>query len=98
MRVDDKHLEIDGKIMAYDHVFSTDCVQSEVFERVAKPILSGVFEGFNGTIFAYGQTGSGKTHTIFGGNTSESEGIISRSLKYVFANLTKDHKISFSLL
>lgn len=31
MRIDDRHLEVDGKIMAYDHVFSNDCLQSEVF-------------------------------------------------------------------
>ena len=52
--------------MAYDYVFYENCIQEEVFEKVAKPIVSGVFEGYNGTIFAYGQTGSGKTHTIFG--------------------------------
>lgn len=31
---------------------------------MAKPIITGVFDGFNGTIFAYGQTASGKTYTM----------------------------------
>lgn len=66
--------------MTYDHVFAVNSQQEEIFEKIAKPVLSGVFEGYNGTIFAYGQTGSGKTHTIFGGSTAGSEGIISRSL------------------
>lgn len=39
----------------------------QVFERVARPVVLGSMEGFNGTIFAYGQTGSGKTFTITGG-------------------------------
>jgi kinesin family protein 6/9 len=69
-----------------------------VFEKVAKPVISGVLEGYNGTIFAYGQTGSGKTHTIFGGDTKESEGIIIRSIYHIFSNLKKDSWVSMSLL
>jgi len=37
-----------------------------VFEEVAAPVVKGVLEGFNGTIFAYGQTGSGKSFTMEG--------------------------------
>ena len=62
-------MEVDGKVLAYDFIFSTDSKQLEVFEKVAQPVVDNVLNGFNGTIFAYGQTGSGKTHTIFGGNT-----------------------------
>lgn len=40
---------------------------AQVFERVARPVVMGAMEGYNGTIFAYGQTGSGKTFTITGG-------------------------------
>lgn len=57
-----------------------------------------MFEGYNGTIFAYGQTGSGKTHTIFGGDTPNTEGLISRSIQYIFSNLKNDNKVSMSLL
>lgn len=31
----------------------------QVFERVARNVVVGAMDGFNGTIFAYGQTGSG---------------------------------------
>lgn len=34
--------------------------QLQVFERVARPVVTGALQGFNGTIFAYGQTGSGE--------------------------------------
>jgi len=52
-----------------DHVCCTTSTASahQVFERVARPVVKGALDGFNGTIFAYGQTGSGKTFTITGG-------------------------------
>lgn len=70
--------------MAYDHVFPTETQQIEVFEKVAQPVVDNVLNGYNGTIFAYGQTGSGKTHTIFGGTTPESFGLIYRSVYRIF--------------
>ena len=33
--------------------------QETVFNEVAKDVVDGCFEGYNGTIFAYCQTGSG---------------------------------------
>lgn len=35
-----------------------------MFSHTAKPLLNGVLDGFNATVFAYGATGCGKTHTI----------------------------------
>jgi kinesin family protein 6/9 len=43
---------------------STDACKTQVFERVARSVVAGALEGYNGTIFAYGQTGSGKTFTV----------------------------------
>ena len=44
---------------------SSSCtLQYQVFERVARSVVAGALEGYNGTIFAYGQTGSGKTFTV----------------------------------
>lgn len=52
---------------------------------VAKPVVTSVLDGYNGTIFAYGQTGSGKTFTITGGpERYEDRGIIPRVLTYIF--------------
>ena len=48
----------------FDHVFNLESTQKEVYDAAAKPIISSVLDGFDGTIFAYGQTSSGKTHTM----------------------------------
>lgn len=39
----------------YDHIFSADSTQIEIFQTVCIPIINGVLEGYNGTLFAYGQ-------------------------------------------
>ncbi|CAJ1398576.1 unnamed protein product [Effrenium voratum] len=77
---------------AYDHMFQPEASQSDVYCTIAKPIVEGVINGFNGAILAYGQTGSGKTHTMFGPHGAqafvedgemdfESLGIIPRALQ-----------------
>jgi hypothetical protein len=38
----------------FDEVLNQEATQSMVFERTAKPLLPGVLEGYNATIFAYG--------------------------------------------
>lgn len=38
----------------FDHVFRMDASQEDVFEKTAKPLLPGVLDGFNATVFAYG--------------------------------------------
>lgn len=50
----------------YSQVFSPAMGTTEVYNKVGKPIVDGVLDGFNGTIFAYGQTGSGKTYSLLG--------------------------------
>lgn len=47
----------------YDYVFGTKCTQDYVYDRIARPVVTDVLRGFNGTIFAYGQTGTGKLLT-----------------------------------
>lgn len=61
-----------GERNNYSHVYDFDAVfdfnskQEDIYNRVCKPIVDGVLEGYNGTIFAYGQTGTGKTYTMEG--------------------------------
>jgi kinesin family protein 18/19 len=38
----------------YDQVFGPHATQVEVFERTTKPLLDGIFDGYNATVFAYG--------------------------------------------
>jgi hypothetical protein len=67
----------------FNQTFDTGTKQDTVFDAVARPIIDGALEGFNGTIFAYGQTGSGKTFTMTGGQSSFNDrGIIPRTLQY----------------
>ncbi|KAL1210899.1 Kinesin-like protein KIN-10B [Cardamine amara subsp. amara] len=38
----------------------------QIFNREVKPLIQGIFQGFNATVLAYGATGSGKTYTMQG--------------------------------
>lgn len=38
----------------YDNVFGPNVTQQEVFERTTKPLLDGLLDGYNATVFAYG--------------------------------------------
>ena len=51
---------------SFDHVFGPECATHTLYDAVCAEIISGAFEGYNGTIFCYGQTASGKTHTMVG--------------------------------
>ena len=50
---------------------------------MAGPIVGGVMQGFNGTIFAYGQTASGKTFTMMGNDFYP--GIVPLAIEDIFA-------------
>jgi len=72
---------------AFDHVFGPETPQTIVYDKVARPVLTGLMDGFNGTIFAYGQTSSGKTFTMEGPevvDTDEKKGIIPRMMGHLF--------------
>ncbi|WVW83912.1 hypothetical protein I302_105934 [Kwoniella bestiolae CBS 10118] len=76
----------------FDQVFTMEASQEEVFERTAKPLLAGVLDGYNATVFAYGATGCGKTHTISG--TEDEPGIIVRTMRELF-DLVEDTKLQY---
>lgn len=70
----------------FDKVFTPQSSQEAVYNFAAKPIVEGVMQGFNGTVFAYGQTSSGKTFTMSGPDLEDpiSMGIIPRMVNTVF--------------
>jgi kinesin family protein 11 len=82
------------KTYTFDHVFDEYVDQVGVFDRVARPVVDEVVQGFNCTIFAYGQTGTGKTFTIegalpaAGSQLSANAGIIPRSVGAIFSHLS----------
>ncbi|KAF8529003.1 P-loop containing nucleoside triphosphate hydrolase protein [Hysterangium stoloniferum] len=73
----------------FDRVFDMDAQQGDVFEETTKPLLGGLFDGYNATVFAYGATGCGKTHTISG--TDSDPGIIYLTMAELF-QLIEDKK------
>ncbi|KAK4683985.1 hypothetical protein P7C73_g6222, partial [Tremellales sp. Uapishka_1] len=72
----------------FDQVMGMETTQEDVFEKTTKPLLAGVLEGFNATVFAYGATGCGKTHTISG--SPEDPGVIIRTMEWLFENIEEN--------
>ncbi|KNC98531.1 uncharacterized protein SPPG_06224 [Spizellomyces punctatus DAOM BR117] len=66
----------------FDRVFNETATQQEVYEGTAQPLIDGVLNGYNATVFAYGATGCGKTHTITG--TPQDPGIIFLTMRELF--------------
>ncbi|CAB3988874.1 kinesin KIF15 isoform X1 [Paramuricea clavata] len=85
------------KVFTYDQVADPNTTQEEVFTYVAKKIIDGCLEGYNGTIFAYGQTGSGKTFTMLGPVEQDSfdhelRGVIPRGFEYLFNLINRERE------
>ncbi|KAF7971775.1 hypothetical protein HWV62_19959 [Athelia sp. TMB] len=73
------------KRFMFDRVFGHDARQEDVFAVTSQPLLKGLFEGYNATVFAYGATGCGKTHTISG--TESDPGIIYLTMADLFQRI-----------
>lgn len=78
----------------FDKTFNESVSTTEVYDCVAKDIVSSVVSGLNGTIFAYGQTSSGKTYTMQGaGSIKEGSasggGIVHMAASDIFNNISK---------
>jgi len=52
------------KVFTFDGAYDGDATNDQLYLDIAFPLVEGVTEGYNGTIFAYGQTGGGKTFTM----------------------------------
>ncbi|XP_024013548.1 kinesin-like protein KIN-UC isoform X2 [Eutrema salsugineum] len=72
----------------FDEVFTDTSSQKRVYEGVAKPVVEGVLNGYNGTIMAYGQTGTGKTYTVgkIGKDDAAERGIMVRALEDILVS------------
>ncbi|KAL4266421.1 TRAFAC class myosin-kinesin ATPase superfamily protein [Pleurotus pulmonarius] len=69
----------------FDKVFGHSTSQSDVYGATARPLLKGLLDGYNATVFAYGATGCGKTHTISG--TDTDPGIIYLTMADLFQRI-----------
>ncbi|KAH7887977.1 P-loop containing nucleoside triphosphate hydrolase protein [Phlebopus sp. FC_14] len=73
------------KRFMFDRVFDGEARQDEVYAATAKPLLNGLLDGYNATVFAYGATGCGKTHTISG--TEGDPGVIYLAMSDLFQRI-----------
>ncbi|CAK58893.1 unnamed protein product (macronuclear) [Paramecium tetraurelia] len=73
---------------AFDHCFSQDSKNADIYSKEVKSLVLGSTNGINGTIFLYGQTGSGKTFTMLG--KENDEGVLLQSFKDLFAKIEAD--------
>ncbi|XP_067655828.1 kinesin heavy chain-like [Haliotis asinina] len=72
----------------FDRVFDVSDTQETVFDGVAREIINGFLNGYNGTMFAYGQTGTGKTYTVEGSARRYSDrGLAPRALSMIYKSL-----------
>lgn len=67
---------------AFDRVFDSTASQSDVFRETCSPLLDGILNGYNASVFAYGATGCGKTHTISG--NPQDPGLIFLTMKELY--------------
>jgi kinesin family member 18/19 len=72
---------------AFDMIFDKDSGQIEIYNNTTKPLIDGVIEGYNATVFAYGATGAGKTYTMIG--TQDNPGIMFLTIKELFERVEK---------
>ncbi|KAL1758686.1 kinesin-like protein [Schizophyllum commune] len=73
------------KRFMFDRVFDHEARQQDVYDATARPLLKGLLDGYNATVFAYGATGCGKTHTISG--TESDPGIIYLTMADLFQRI-----------
>lgn len=75
---------------AFDRVFDGEATQEDVFEHTTKPIIDGLLEGFNASVFAYGATGAGKTHTMLG--SSSSRGVMLQTVEELYRRIAAEEE------
>lgn len=77
------------KHFTFDGAYFTESTTENIYNEIAYPLVEGVTEGYNGTIFAYGQTGCGKSFTMQGITDPPTQrGIIPRAFDHVFETVS----------
>ncbi len=82
----------DPRRFKLDRVLTPEDDNGRVYDGVVSPIIRGVVQGYNATVFAYGQSSSGKTHTMLG--TEDDPGVMRRAVDQV---RTFRHFITFRI-
>ncbi|KAH9603495.1 hypothetical protein KSS87_010011 [Heliosperma pusillum] len=74
-----------------DECYEEEVGNEELFNKEIKPLISGLFEGQNATVFAYGSRGSGKTYTIQG--SDEEFGLVTFTLDSILPRAEEEGKV-----
>ncbi|XP_052227615.1 kinesin-like protein KIF17 isoform X2 [Dreissena polymorpha] len=84
------------KNFTFDGAYFIDSTTENIYNEIAYPLVEGVTEGYNGTIFAYGQTGCGKSFSMQGITDPPSQrGIIPRAFDHIFETVSLAEKTKF---
>ncbi|XP_053545822.1 kinesin-like protein KIF17 [Bombina bombina] len=76
------------KQFTFDGAYYVNHCTEQIYNEIAYPLVEGVTEGYNGTIFAYGQTGSGKSFSMQGiPDPPTQRGIIPRAFEHIFESI-----------
>ncbi|XP_036008078.1 kinesin-like protein KIF17 isoform X1 [Fundulus heteroclitus] len=76
------------KQFTFDGTYYINQTTEHLYNEIAYPLIEGVTEGYNGTIFAYGQTGSGKSFTMQGvSEPAAQKGVIPRAFEHIFESI-----------
>ncbi|XP_066462385.1 kinesin-like protein KIF17 isoform X1 [Eleutherodactylus coqui] len=76
------------KQFTFDGAYYMEHCTEQIYNEIAYPLVEGVTEGYNGTIFAYGQTGSGKSFSMQGVSDPPAQrGVIPRAFEHVFESI-----------
>ena len=72
--------------------------QETMFERVGRPAVDSVLDGYNGTVLCYGQTGAGKSFTMVGSRDNYSQrGLIPRAIAHAFREAANRPEFEYTM-
>ncbi|XP_072045040.1 osmotic avoidance abnormal protein 3-like isoform X2 [Amphiura filiformis] len=84
------------KSFTFDGAYFVDSTTETIYADIAYPLVDGVLEGYNGTIFAYGQTGCGKSFSMQGITDPPTQrGIIPRAFEHIFETIQVTENVKY---
>ncbi|XP_028394014.1 osmotic avoidance abnormal protein 3-like isoform X2 [Dendronephthya gigantea] len=84
------------KSFTFDGAYYTDSTTQTIYNDICFPLVEGVCEGYNGTVFAYGQTGCGKSFSMMGITDPPTQrGIIPRAFEHIFETIDVSENTKF---
>ena len=84
------------KLFTFDGVSYTSDTTQQISEDICFPLVEGVLQGYNGTVFAYGQTGCGKSFSMMGvTDPPANKGVIPRAFEHIFDQIAVSDGVKF---